>query len=56
MERECLSSSRERNRKEKIMERQRDGGQTRKKDLLMLGRSPVGSYEEQGREERRKVY
>ena len=27
-----------------------------RKDLLMLGRWPVGSCKEQGREERRKVY
>ena len=28
----------------------------RQKDLLMLGRWPVGSYKEQEREERRKAY
>ena len=42
------SSSRERNRIEKRWRGQREGGETRKKDFLILERSHVGSYKEQG--------
>ena len=54
MERKGLSSSRERNRKVKNDREIRGGGEVER--LIMPGRWPVGSYKEQGREERRKIY
>ena len=51
MERKGLSSSRERNRKGKMMERSEGCGQMRQKDLIVLGMWPLGSYEEQRGEE-----
>ena len=53
--REGLSSSREKNRKE-MTDRSEGYLSEVVGDLLMLGMGHIICYEEQGREERRKVY